>query len=76
MLTRTEIFEALLTILNKNERIDYNTLLDRYETITELTIRTAVFLENDYILEGSPVQQAYKQMTTYCLASLSVVTGT
>ena len=67
MLTQNEAFEKLLVILNKNSNLDYDTLLDRYETMMKLTMRTAVFLENDYKVEGSPALLAYKQMTMSCL---------
>ncbi len=67
MLTQNEVFEKLLVILNKNSNLDYDTLLDRYETIMKFTVHTAVFLENDYKVEGSPALIAYKQMTMSCL---------
>ena len=67
MLTQNEVFEKLLVILNKNSNLDYDTLLDRYETIMKCTVHTAVFLENDYKVEGSPALIAYKQMTMSCL---------
>lgn len=67
MLTQNEIFEKFLIILNKNTNLDYDTLLDRHQTMMEFKVRTAVFLENDYKVEGSPTLIAYKQMTMSCL---------
>ena len=67
MLTQNEIFEKLLIILNKNTNLDYDTLLDRHQTMMEFKVSTAVFLENDYKVEGSPTLIAYKQMTMSCL---------
>ena len=43
MLYQNEVLESLLTTLNKNTNLDYNTLLNRRETMTKLAIRTAVF---------------------------------
>lgn len=67
MLTQNEVFKNLLVLLNKNTNLDYDTLSDRYETMMEFKVRTAVFLENDYKVEGSPALIAYKQMTMSCL---------
>ncbi|MYA98836.1 DUF3206 domain-containing protein [Candidatus Poribacteria bacterium] len=67
MLSQNEVLENLLTTLNKNMNLDYNTLLNRREMMTKLAIRTAVFLENDYKVEGKPALLAYKQMAISCL---------
>ena len=67
MLSQNEVLEDLLTTLNKNTNLDYNTLLNRRETMKKLAIGTAVFLENDYKVEGKPALLAYKQMVISCL---------